>query len=62
MQIYDGELQSVEADTDYQIASNFIAYNGLNIGGGFTEFDRYDAVERELGTDKITETKLEMSN
>ena len=33
---------------DYQIATNFIAYNGLNIGEGFTEFERYDMVEKEL--------------
>lgn len=45
---YDGELQVVEAKTDYQIATNFIAYNGLNIGEGFTEFERYDMVEKEL--------------
>lgn len=41
---YDGGLQVVESDTDYQIASNFIAYNGVNIGEGFNEFERYDAV------------------
>ena len=44
----NGELQIVEVETDYQIATNFIAYNGLNIGEGFTEFERYDAVEKEL--------------
>lgn len=44
VEYYDNELQVVETDTDYQIASNFIAYNGLNIGEGFTEFDRYDKV------------------
>lgn len=48
VEFYDGELQVVEAETDYQIASNFIAYNGLNIGEGFTEFERYDIVEKEL--------------
>lgn len=41
---YDNELQVVETDCAYQIASNFIAYDGLNIGEGFTEFERYDAV------------------
>ena len=34
VEYYDGGLQVVELDTDYQIASNFIAYNGLNIGEG----------------------------
>lgn len=48
VEFYDDELQVVEAGNDYQIASNFIAYNGLNIGEGFTEFERYDAVEKEL--------------
>lgn len=45
VEYYDGGVQLVEADTDYQIASNFIAYKGLNIGEGYTEFERYDAVE-----------------
>ncbi len=48
VEFYDGELQIVEAETDYQIATNFIAYDGLNIGEGFTEFERYDMVEKEL--------------
>lgn len=48
VEFYDGELQVVESENDYQIATNFIAYNDLNIGEGFTEFERYDAVEKEL--------------
>ncbi len=48
VEFYDDELQVVEAKTKYQIATNFIAYNGLNIGEGFTEFERYDMVEKEL--------------
>lgn len=48
VEYYDGGLQVVESDTDYQIATNFIAYNGVNIGEGFTEFERYDAVEEVL--------------
>lgn len=48
VEFYDGGLQIVEPETDYQIASNFIAYNGLNIGEGFTEFERYAVVEKEL--------------
>ncbi len=48
VEYYDNGLQVVESDTDYQIASNFIAYHGLNIGEGYTEFDRYDAVEKVL--------------
>jgi penicillin V acylase-like amidase (Ntn superfamily) len=47
VEYWDGQLQTVPPDKDYQVASNFIAYNGLNIGEGFTEFERYDkAVQR----------------
>lgn len=42
------ELCVVESETEYQIASNFIAYNGLNIGEGFTEFERYDKVQNAI--------------
>ncbi len=48
VEYFDGELQIVKCDKDYQIASNFIACNGLNIGEGFTEFERYNAVENFL--------------
>jgi len=48
VEYYDNELQVVETDSNYQIASNFIAYNGVNIGGGGTEFKRYDTVEKEI--------------
>ncbi len=44
VEYYDNAIQVVETDEDYLIASNFIAYNDLNIGEGFTEFERYDAV------------------
>lgn len=51
---FNQQLCVVEAEAVYQIASNFIAYNGLNIGEGFTEFVRYDkvhaAIERSKGT------------
>ena len=43
VEYWDGALRTVKPDKDYQVASNFIAYNGLNIGEGYTEFDRYDA-------------------
>jgi len=47
---FEQELQIVEATTEYQIASNFIAYNGLNIGEGYTEFERYDKVQNAIET------------
>lgn len=44
IEYYDGAMQTVETKEDFQIASNFIAYNDLKIGEGATEFARYDAV------------------
>ena len=48
VEFYDGAMRTVEPEENYQIASNFIAYNGLNIGEGFTEFERYDKVKDAL--------------
>ena len=48
MEYVNRELCVVEAETGYQIASNFIAYDGLNIGEGFTEFERYDRVQNVI--------------
>jgi len=45
VEYWDSTLQTVVSDTNYQIASNFIAYDSLNLGNGFTEFERYDAVK-----------------
>lgn len=42
------ELCVVGTEAEYQIASNFIAYDGLNIGEGFTEFERYDKVQNAI--------------
>lgn len=53
VEYYDGGLQVVTSDTDYQIASNFVAYHGLNIGEGYTEFDRYHAVEEVLRSHNV---------
>lgn len=45
---YDNDLQVVETDKEYQVASNFVAYNNLNIGEGYTEFERYDKVVNKI--------------
>jgi len=45
---WDGELKVTETDEDFQIASNFIPYNDLNIGEGFDEFERYDRVRAAI--------------
>lgn len=61
IEYYDGGLQVVESDTEYQIASNFIAYNDLNIGEGYTEFERYDTVKcvLEENNNSISMTECE---
>lgn len=60
VEYYDGGLQVVEPETDYQIASNYIAYNDLNIGEGFTEFERYNEVKTALeDNDGITLNECE---
>ncbi|MCL1964028.1 MAG: linear amide C-N hydrolase [Firmicutes bacterium] len=43
-EFWDGGVQVV----DENVASNFVAYNGLNIGEGYTEFERYDTVKSTL--------------
>lgn len=48
VEYYEGKLQTVETDASYQIASNFVAYNDVNIGEGFTEFERYDTVKATI--------------
>lgn len=56
VEYYDGDLRTVRSAKDYQIASNFIAYNDLKIGEGFTEFERYDRVEEVLKSNNNTLT------
>jgi hypothetical protein len=48
VEYYDGRLQTITTEENYQIASNFIAYNGVNIGEGFSEFERYDKVKAAI--------------
>ncbi len=48
VEFWDGALQTVTTEDPYQIASNFIAYQGLNFGEGYTEFERYDAVKEAI--------------
>ena len=48
IEYYDGDMRVTPAGAPYQIASNFIAYNGLNIGEGYSEFERYDAVRNAI--------------
>jgi len=45
---WDDDLKVTETDESFQIASNFIAYNDLNLGYGACEFDRYNQVKEAL--------------
>lgn len=48
VEYYDGKMQTVTSEEPYQIASNFITYNSVNIGEGFSEFERYDIVKATI--------------
>jgi len=47
VEYYDNGMQIVTTNQPYQIASNFIAYNGINIGDA-DDFQRYDTVKEAL--------------
>ena len=53
VEYYDNDLQVIETDKKYQVASNFIAYNDLKIGEGYSEFERYDTVVEKIDNNKI---------
>lgn len=48
VEFMDGDVKFVETSEEYQIASNFIMYEGLNIGEGYCEFTRYGIAEERL--------------
>lgn len=48
VEYFQGEVCVTKSDKTYQIASNFITYDGVNIGEGYNEFERYDAVEATI--------------
>ncbi len=51
-EFWDNELKVIESPDAYPAATNFVMYNGLNIGEGFTEFDRYNAIQDRLAQSK----------
>lgn len=57
VEFWKGKLQTVEPSESYQVASNFVAYDGLKLGEGFDEFQRYEKVTTTLesGGGKISE-------
>ena len=48
VEFWDGELQTITTQENFQVASNFIAYNDLNIGEGFNEFERYETAMNRI--------------
>ncbi len=48
VEFWEGRMRTVTVSTPWQIASNFVAVDGLNLGEGFSEFERYDRVEEVL--------------
>jgi hypothetical protein len=48
VEYWDGELKIVTTPDDFQVASNFIAWNGLNYGEGFNEIERYETVKSRI--------------
>ena len=57
VEYFNGELQTVTTDEPYQIAANFIAYNAVNIGEGFDEFQRYNTVKSVINNNNGFLTK-----
>jgi len=57
---WNGELKVTETDEDFQIASNFIPYNDLNIGEGFDEFERYDRVRAVIENNGGTLSEMQI--
>ena len=55
VEFWDGDIQVINED----VASNFVAYNGLNIGEGFTEFERYEKVKLVLNENKDILNKMQ---
>lgn len=48
-EFWDNELKLVKPPQGaYPAATNFVMYNRLNIGEGYTEFDRYNAIQQKL--------------
>lgn len=62
VEFLEGEVKVISNEMSYQIASNFIAYNDMNIGEGSTEFERYDHVEKILIINDFTVSESEAMN
>lgn len=48
IEFLDGDIKIIKTDKNYQLATNFIMYQGLNEGEGGSEFERYETLENKL--------------
>jgi hypothetical protein len=48
VEFLDQDVKITKPDKNYQAATNFIMYQGLNEGEGYTEFERYDTIDQKL--------------
>lgn len=48
VEFLEGDVKFIETNEKHQIASNFIMYEGLNIGEGYCEFTRYEIAKERL--------------
>ena len=48
VEYFEGDIKVIKTNDNFQIASNFIAYNNVNIGEGYCEFERYDTVYNKI--------------
>lgn len=50
VEFLDNDIKITRPDTEYQLTTNFIMYQGLNEGEGGSEFERYATIESKLNT------------
>jgi penicillin V acylase-like amidase (Ntn superfamily) len=48
VEFLDQDVKVTGSSKNYQVASNFIMYNNLNIGEGYDEFERYEKADKAL--------------
>ena len=48
VEFLDGKMCVIRAAESFQVVTNFIVYQGLNVGDGGNEFTRFDTIQTEL--------------
>lgn len=48
IEFWQGVLHTVRSPEPYEIATNFVMADGVNLGEGFNEFERFDTIETSL--------------